>query len=108
MKFNNGKCKVLHLGRSKPRHQYTLGADQLESSFAGKNVGFLVDNKLTVSQQCTLVAEKANGILGCIRKSVSRSSKVILPLYSAPVRLHLEYYVQFWALQYKKDKALLE
>jgi len=56
----------------------------------------------------TLVAEKANSILGCIGKRIVRRPwEVILPIYSALVRLHLEYYVQFWAPQYK-DKDLLE
>ncbi|PKU47476.1 rna-directed dna polymerase from mobile element jockey-like [Limosa lapponica baueri] len=84
MYFNNGKCRVPHLGRNNPKHQYRLGADLLESTSEEKDLGVLVDNGMTMSQQCALVAKKANGILGYIRKSVtSRSRVVILSLCSA-------------------------
>ncbi|GAB0176127.1 mitochondrial enolase superfamily member 1 [Grus japonensis] len=109
MKFNKGKCRVLHLGRNNPMHQYTSGVDLLGSSTAEKDLGVLVDNKLSMSQQCALVAKAANGILGCMQKSLAnRSREVILLLYSALVRPHLEFCVQFWAPQFKKARELLE
>ena len=65
-----------------------------------------MDNRLAMSQHHVLVAKKANSMFGCIKKTiVSRSRDVILPFYSAPVRTHLEYFVQFWALPLRKRQG---
>ena len=109
MEINKDECKVLHLVWGNPKHKYSLGGEWIESSPVEKDMGVLVDEKLNVSWQCVLAAQKANHILGCIKRSMaSRPREVILPLCSALVRPHLEHYVQLWGPQHKKDMEVLE
>jgi len=108
-KFNKAKCKVLHTGWGNPKHKYRLEDEGIVSRPEEKDFGVLIDEKLYMTWQYTLAAQKANCILGCIKSSMaSRSREGILPLCSALVRAHLESCVQLWSPQHRKDMDLLE
>ena len=64
---------------------------------------------MQVSDQCRLAASKGNQVLGMIRRNTTYKDKsLIVPLYKAIVRPHLEYCIQAWSQYLRKDIDMLE
>ncbi|KAK4818505.1 LOW QUALITY PROTEIN: hypothetical protein QYF61_014318 [Mycteria americana] len=100
------KCLILHLGWGNPGYTYKLGDERLESSPTERDLGVWFDGKLNMSQQCALVAKRANCVLGCLKHSTASWSR------EATVALYTLHWCSptsstFWAPQYKKDIKLL-
>jgi len=109
MMFNIDKCKVMHIGAGNKLSGYTMNDKALESTSCEKDLGVEMSSTLKMKSNVDTVVKKANRILGFINRTMEdHSSKVILPLYRALVRPHLEYCVQVWSPYLKKDIAKIE
>ena len=109
MLFNFGKCKCLHTGHRNLNVNYRMGDTVLGTTVKEKDLGVTISADMKVSEQCGIAASKGNQILGLIRRNITyKGKKLIIPLYKAIVRPHLEYCIQAWRPYRKKDIDTLE
>ena len=109
MLFNFGKCKCLHTGHGNLNVNYKMGDTVLGTTVKEKDLGVTISADMKVSEQCGIAASKGNQILGLIRRNITyKGKKLIIPLYKAIVRPHLEYCIQAWRPYHKKDIDTLE
>ena len=109
MLFNFGKCKCLHTGHGNLDVNYKMGETVLCTTVKEKDLGVTISADMKVSEQCGIAASKGNQILGLIRRNIIyKGKKLIIPLYKAIVRPHLEYCIQSWRPYRKKDIYMLE
>ena len=114
LRFNAGKCKTLHLGRNNPHHSYTMESTSgehitLEETVLEKDLGVHVDPELKFSKHVETQANKANRILGLIRRSYEHlDGDSVKKLFTALVRPHIEFCIVAWSPRLIKDKKLIE
>ena len=91
MLFHFGKCKCLHTGPGNTGMNYEMGGTILSKTVKEKDLGVTMNANMKVSEQCRLAASKGNQVLGMIRRNITYNEKsLIIPLYKAIVRPHLE------------------
>ena len=109
MSFNVDKCKVMNIGYHNKGENYEMEGRRLEKVEEMTVLGVVQNKDLKVSQQCCKAASKGNQILGMIKRSISsRRKEIIVKLYKALVRPHLDYCVQAWRPHLAKDILILE
>ena len=113
IEFNRDKCAVVHLGKNNPRHEYYMKSGDdvqvLNKSSGEKDLGVLVDDKLMFSSHIGSVEQKANKVLGVLKRSFKHIPfKEYVMLYKTMVRSKLEYANVVWSPVLERDRDSLE
>ena len=112
LKFNPDKCHVLTIGKFENiRHteRYQLYGDELEHVFEEKDLGVHVDSELRFAEHISNKVNKANALVGLIRRSFSHLDGMMFKkLFTAFVRPHLEYAQAVWQPHLLKHKKMIE
>ena len=88
---------------------YEMGGTILCKTVKEKDLRVTMNANMKVSEQCRIAASKGNQIIGMIRRNITYKEKgLIVPLYKAIVRRHLEYNIQAWMPYMRKDMDMLE
>ena len=99
----------LHTGSGNTGVNYEMGGTILSKTVKEKDLGVTMNANMKVSEQCRIAASKGNQVLGMIRRNITYKEKsLIIPLYKAIVRPHLEYCIQAWNPYLRKDVDMLE
>lgn len=104
------KTKLLHLGKSKTaRYNYMLGGTRIVSVDTLRDLGFIMDKKLTFTDHCEGIAKRAERIVYNIFKSLSiKSAPHFLIAYKSYVRPVLEYGTTVFSPHLKSSIQRLE
>lgn len=116
MEFNIGKCKTMHVGskHNKSQHVYTMGDGYgndrpLEVITCERDLGVLVSENLSLSEQCKAAAATANWKFGELKQAFSSRDRWLWTcLYKMHIRPHLEFAIQTWSPYLKGDVKILE
>ena len=100
LQFHPGKCKAMRLcSNNLPNFPclYLMKGKLLEESTEEKDLGVIIDSKLTFESHIYTKIKKANRMAGLIRRSFTFLDKhMFRQLFTSMVRPHLEYAAPVW------------
>jgi hypothetical protein len=109
MRFNEKKCKIMHIGRNNPQYEYFMNGTKLSVVDEEKDVGVVIHKSLKPARQCKRAAATATGVLMQLAKCFHyRDRYIFLQLYKQYVRPHLEFATPAWAPWLQSDVQMLE
>jgi ribonucleases P/MRP protein subunit RPP40 len=99
----------MHIGNKNCQYSYTVNGHIIENIEQEKDLGVIISRDMKVLGQCNYAYNRANRMLGLMKRTIEyKRSDIMLRLYKALVRPHLEYCSTVWSPYYEKDKDLLE
>ena len=116
LKFNVEKCKVMYLGGSRNKKgEYCMSQPEnnkvitLQETTLEKDLGIWLSNDLKSHDHVVHAVNKANQILGLIRRTFSYfDCQLVKQLFVSLVRPHLEYGNVVWNPYLRKDIEMIE
>ena len=91
------------MGHSNLHYPYQIDGTIIDSVEEEKDLGVIIDSKLSFHRHIMEIVKKANNTLGCIRRTIKfKDRNIMLPLYNAHVRSRLEYASVIWN-PYRQD-----
>ena len=110
LEFHPEKCKSMTIARhTGTLRYYELAGQPLERTDTEKDLGVILDTKLTFEEHMWTKVKKANSIMGIIRRSFTYlDENCFLHLYKSLVRPHLEYGNQAWCPHLRKHIDSIE
>lgn len=107
--LNIEKTIILHIGRNNPKHVYMINGIPLSPVDVHVDLGITITSALGWSEQVLRCVKRAGFMLYLITKSFYRPTPdLMLKLYTAYIRPHLEFSVGVWSPFLQGDIKLLE
>ena len=100
-------ARLCMVGKSNRQFQYIMSNHTLETTSEERDLGVIVTNNLKFAGHCQSACQKANRVLGMIRRTISyKTPEILLPLYKSLVRPLVEYCVPAWSPHYKQRQYI--